>query len=130
MNTNSAERRHWMRIDRREQHRIQSVRVRPGHAAAIVDVSPGGALVETDRGLPPGGIVELQMESDARRSFVRGRVLRCAVSQVHASCVKYRSAIAFDHHLPWFVHPHGYTVPGVDLRAGRDERADPTRPVM
>lgn len=106
---------------------MPAIRVRPGHVAAIVDVSETGALVETERGLPPGATVELQMEIDARRCVVRGRVLRCAVAQLRAAGVKYRSAIAFEQPVPWFMHSHGYLMPARGTGEDRAARADATQ---
>ena len=129
MKNRNTERRQDMRFARPD-HRIVSARIRPGQTAAVVNLSARGVLVETERGLSPGTTVEIQLEGDARRSLVRGRVLRCAVFQLQASRVKYRSAIAFDRHLPWFVDPHGYALPTAEMRAGRDERADATHSVL
>ena len=86
-----------------EEHRISSARVRPGDHARLVDVSAGGALVETSQRLLPGSTVELQVETGTERASVPGRVLRCAVVRVRPTWVCYRGAIAFDSYLPWFV---------------------------
>ncbi len=86
-----------------EEHRISSTRVCPGDHARLVDVSAGGALVETSQRLLPGSSVELQVETGTERASVRGRVLRCAVVRVRPTWVCYRGAIAFDSYLPWFV---------------------------
>jgi hypothetical protein len=104
--------------------------VRPGHHADIVNVSPGGALIETFRGLSPGRTIDLQIEAAKHRTVVRGRVLRCAIVQLLASHVTYRTAIAFDCHLPWFLFEYGYAVPGVERRVGREERASATQTVL
>ena len=122
------------RVERRRSRRMAagdaavmpSIRIRPGYAAALVDISVDGALVETERGLSPGTRVELQMEIDARRCSVGGRVLRCAVAQLHASGVRYRSAIAFEPHLPWCPRSDGYPIPPARHGDDRDERARPT----
>jgi hypothetical protein len=82
------------------EHRIISARVRPGHWAAIIDVSEGGALVETARGLRPGAPVDLQFGTSQRQTYVRGWVVRCAVSDVRSSAVVYRAAIAFEYPIP------------------------------
>jgi hypothetical protein len=111
---------------RQAAERTRVIRIRPGHVGLIVDLSAGGMLVETDRGLAPGASVELQMEVDARRCVVRGRVLRCAIAQLHASGVRYRSAIAFEHHAATSVHAHGYPVPAADDGDDRAERAEAT----
>jgi hypothetical protein len=82
------------------EHGIVSARVRPGHWAAILDVSDGGALIETAKGLLPGATVDLQFGTVQRQTFVRGRVLRCTVTTVRASAVLYTAAIAFEYPLP------------------------------
>jgi hypothetical protein len=130
MNNRDPERRRSARMATTDQHHVRAALVRPGQLAEVIDLSVDGTLVETERGLRPGANVEMQLERASTRTFVRGRVLRCAVSQLHASCVKYRSAIAFERHLPWFADHQGYAVPSVDIRTGRDESADATHTVL
>ncbi len=113
MTPTRIERRHAARLTAADGTAVPPVRIRPGHAASIIDISAGGALVESERGLSPGTHIELQMDIGARRWSVRGRVLRCAVAQVHAAGVRYRSAIAFEQQVPWPARPDGYPVPGV-----------------
>lgn len=107
VNEESSDRRGARRFEAFEEHRIVAASVRPGHRARVVDVSAGGALIETSLRLLPGAAVELQMETGSNRASVRGRVLRCAVVRVRPTWVCYRGAIAFDRHLPWFVAEHG-----------------------
>ena len=99
-----------------DDHSILSARVRPGLDVSVVDVSAGGALVESDCRLMPGAIVELQLETPGGRAAIRGRVLRCSVARLRSTSVCYRGAIGFDRHLPWFVDEEraGYGVPGGD----------------
>ena len=91
-------------------HEPVRARIRPGHVAALIDVSIGGALIETSRRLIPGAFVEICMETESRRASLRGRVLRCAVVSVRPSAVHYRAAIQFDSYLPWFVEDDGCVV--------------------
>jgi hypothetical protein len=107
MKDSSPDRRGARRLDAFEDHRIVSACVRPGHRARLIDVSSGGALIETNHRLLPGTSVELQVENGANRASVRGRVLRCAVVRVRPTWVCYRGAIAFDRDLPWFVDERG-----------------------
>ena len=130
MSQQATERRQTHRRQRLEEHGIVSTRVRPGHQATLIDVSAGGALIETNHRLLPGVAVELQVETGTARASVRGRVLRSAVSRVHPSRVCYRGAIGFDAHLPWFVGESGYVVPSADARPARPDRADATPQVM
>jgi hypothetical protein len=108
----APDRRSARRREAFEEHRIVSACVRPGHAARLIDVSAGGALIETGHRLLPGTSVELQVETGTDRANLRGRVLRCAVVRLRPTWVCYRGAIAFDRHLPWFV----------------DERREPSTP--
>jgi hypothetical protein len=107
MKNPSPERRGARRLEALEDHHIVSALVRPGHRARVIDVSAGGALVETSHRLLPGTAVELQVETGTERTSVRGQVVRCAVVRVRPTWVCYRGAIAFDRDLPWFVQERG-----------------------
>jgi len=107
MSDRSPDRRTARRLDAFEEHRIVSASVRNGDRARLIDVSAGGALIETSQRLLPGSAVELQVDKGADRATVRGRVLRCAVVRLRPTWVCYRGAIAFDRHLPWFVEERG-----------------------
>ena len=85
------------------EHGIETAHVRRGVHIDIIDVSAGGVLVETRQRLLPGMPLDVHFERHRRTSTVRGRVLRCVVVRLTASDVCYRSAIAFDGHLPWLV---------------------------
>jgi len=105
------------RIGRRRgslaEHGIVSARVRPGHIVELINISAGGALVDSIRRLLPGTPVDLLLSCGDRSATVRGRVLRCAVVGLAPSSVCYRGAIGFDRELPWFLDPEtgGYPVP-------------------
>ena len=94
-----------------EAHGIVSARVRPGHRATLIDLSAGGALIETAYRLLPGTSVELHVETAQHRACVRGRVLRCAVADVCSTLIRYRGAIRFDGGLPWLMNGTGNPVP-------------------
>jgi hypothetical protein len=103
MSDGAPDRRGMRRMEAVEEHRIVSASVRPGHRVRLIDVSAGGALIETSHRLLPGTSVELQVATGTDRASVRGRVVRCAVVRVRPTWVCYRGAIAFDRHLPWFI---------------------------
>jgi hypothetical protein len=90
-------------VDRRTDTRgalsASSVRatLRPGCEVRIVDVSPGGALVQGERPLRPGARVHMQVVTSARTFTLTARVLRCAVWTLHhLDGVTYRGALQFD----------------------------------
>jgi len=112
-----ADRRRARRRQTINDHGIVSARVRPGREASILDVSAGGALVETTYRLLPGSSIELHVATNERRASVRGGVLRSAVVGVRATGMCYRSAIGFEHLLSWFVDGEeagGYGVPNAE----------------
>jgi PilZ domain len=108
--------------DRRTDTRLalsrDSVRVtlRPGCTVHIVDVSPGGALVQGERPLRPGSRVHMHVVSRARTFAVAARVLRCAVWALHPmDGVTYRGALQFENRCELFWEPGtrpGAQVPG------------------
>ena len=126
----TSDRRSDRRRRRVQEHGIVRARVRPGHLVTVIDVSAGGACVETDHRLLPGSCVELQVESENRRACLRGRVVRCAVSHVRPASIGYRGAIAFDRHLPWFEDDGGYDVPTIEKRTAVPFRANATPEVV
>ena len=94
-----------------DAHGIVSARIRPGHPARLIDVSSGGALIETPIRLLPGKSVELLVEARDRRATIRAHVVRCSVARVRPSSICYRGAVAFERQLPWFAEG-GYDLPG------------------
>jgi len=109
-------------------HDVVTARVRPGRQVSVIDLSAGGALIETSHRLLPGTHVELHVEGTDRSATVRGRVVRCAVSQLRSSSVSYRGAIVFERDLAWFVNEEGlgYGVHTSEKRSGHPFRADAT----
>jgi hypothetical protein len=74
-------------------------RLRPGRTAHVIDLSAGGALIETDWRLLPGTRVELQLGEPAAPHNVTGRILRCHVALVDRERIRYRGALAFEERL-------------------------------
>ena len=114
------------------EHGIISARVRPGRVVAVIDVSAGGALIEMSQRLLPGAAVDLQFDTAHRRTRLRGRVLRCAVIQLHPTAVSYRAAIAFDCQWPCFAEGEWseYPVPASEGLPAPTERVTSTQDVV
>ena len=120
-----------MKHDRRANARVSAAhgsdmppaRLRPGRTAHVVDLSAGGALIETDCRLMPGARVELHLGEPSDRVAVTGRILRCQVSTVERERIRYRGAVAFERRLPFpgTIDPMGNRDP-----AGQRD-ADPAR---
>ena len=67
--------------------------LRPGQDVTIIDVSAGGALLESRGRMYPGARAELQLLGDSKR-MLRGRIARCVVVQLEP--LLYRGAMVFD----------------------------------
>ena len=86
-----------------------TARLRSGQDLALLNLSPGGALVEGSFRALPGTTVELQLRASGWRGLATARVLRCHVAALHPSHgVRYRAALAF---------AEGLAVPGEDTDA-------------
>ena len=80
---------------------MDRARLRPGRSALVLNLSSGGALIETEWRLLPGLRVEVQLGEPAPVHRVAARVLRCHVSLVAREKIRYRGALAFEQHLPF-----------------------------
>ena len=73
-----------------------TARLRSGQDLALLNLSPGGALVEGSFRALPGTTVELLLLAPGWRGLATARVLRCHVAALHPSRgVRYRAALAF-----------------------------------
>ena len=70
--------------------------LRPGQEVSLINVSGGGALLESGARMKPGGRAELQLFGDVRWQ-VRGHIDRCRVVRVAPLC--YQAAIVFEERL-------------------------------
>jgi len=93
------ERRATPRVRRFGINGVERARVRPGRTAQIVNLSAGGALIETDWRLLPGMRIELQLGEPTVLFNVTGRVLRCHVALLDRERIRYRGALAFEERL-------------------------------
>ena len=80
---------------------MERARLRPGRTAQIVDLSCGGALIETDWRLLPGTRVEMQVGDPVPLFRVAGRILRCHVALLAGERIRYRGALVFEKQLPF-----------------------------
>lgn len=79
---------------------MERARLRPGRVAHIVDLSSGGALIETDWRLLPGMRVEMQVGEPVPLFRITGRILRCHVALLDRERIRYRGALKFEEQLP------------------------------
>jgi hypothetical protein len=94
---------------------LSAVRLKYGPAVALVDLSTGGAQIETTNfSLQPGSTIAVQIVGSDHDVTVPSNVLRCQIARVAPHTI-YRTAIAFRRAFE--------PLRGVAPRAGRSERA-------
>lgn len=70
--------------------------LRPGCLVAVLDLSPSGAQVQSERPLRPGGQIHVRLAARNSTLAVSAHVVRCSVWTLHADSVIYRGALRFD----------------------------------
>lgn len=76
---------------------ITGMRLSPGDAVTLVNISASGVLVEGKTRFVPGTRVNVIFEGPVKPSQIKGRVVRCQVSSIGGGGVlHYQSAIAFE----------------------------------
>ncbi len=102
------ERRAWPRTFVLDEEVAAAARLLPGWCVRIIDLSLGGALVETECRLLPGAVVELQLAGSGAAQRVRGRVIRSQVAALDSQQgIRYRGALMFDRQLDFGRIPCG-----------------------
>jgi hypothetical protein len=91
-----GERRDHARVPPEQTPWQRAALLRPGREVVLVNLSRGGALIESTNRMHPGARTELQLLGDARRT-IRGRIDRCRVTALDP--VRYQGAIVFDERL-------------------------------
>ena len=100
MDRTIAERRHDPRIPSPATSLVHMI-LRPGCPVALVNISAGGAEVESDRPLGPGTRVHARLVSRYRTLATAALVLRSAVSAIRSDDgVIYRAAVRFEERCP------------------------------
>jgi hypothetical protein len=89
-----SERRVHPRLTLSELDWLNTVRLKYGPVVSLIDLSTGGAQIETSSRLQPGAVVVVQISGPDGEVAVPSNVLRCHVSQV-TPFPMYRSALSF-----------------------------------
>jgi hypothetical protein len=75
---------------------LRSSRVRNGPSVSLLDLSAGGALLETGVALRPGSTLSLELApADEQSTLVTMRILRCHVTSLRSDALVYRGAGVF-----------------------------------
>jgi hypothetical protein len=90
----ARDRRQYRRFAASELPGLRSARIKFGPDVALVDVSAGGALLESNARLQPESEALLELFGSARQTVVPFRVLRCQIAAIDGS-PKYLGACVF-----------------------------------
>ena len=93
-----AAKRQWVRLNPENTPSLKGIALNQGSTARVVDISRGGALIETDVRLCPQtkiGFKVLMEQGDFR---ITGSVLRSSIKSLQGTPI-YRSAIVFENPL-------------------------------
>jgi len=76
---------------------ITGMRLSPGEAVSLVNISASGVLVEGKTRFVPGTRVTVHFEGTIKPNQIKARVIRCQVSAIGSGgSLQYQSAIAFE----------------------------------
>jgi hypothetical protein len=78
---------------------ITSVRLSPGDAVDLVNISKSGVLVEGRTRFVPGTRVTVIFDGGFTPASVKGKVVRCQVSSISGGALRYQSGIQFEKRL-------------------------------
>ena len=103
------ERRAYLRLRDQELAWIRHARLSAGKGVSLVDLSAGGALLDSPSPLRPDSLLTLEIVGRGLETSVQFRVLRCEVGAIGPGGATYRGACAFTRLIE---------MPGVRLASG------------
>jgi hypothetical protein len=89
------DRRLHQRLRDAELQWVRNARLTGGKGVSLVDLSAGGALIDSPVPLRPSSILTLQIAGGGIDTAVEFRVLRCQVGAIHRGGATYRAACEF-----------------------------------
>jgi hypothetical protein len=93
------DRRRHRRLRGNELPSLWTVKLPWGSAAKVVDISKGGALIESGSKVVPGSILDLQLLGAGTNLSVPARMVRAEVARIDAVGVRYNIGAAFSREL-------------------------------
>lgn len=90
---------------------IKALRLSPGDAVELVNISRSGVLVEGKTRFVPGTRVTVHIEGAFKPSQIKGRIVRCQVSSISGGALRYHSGIQFEQRLDQNPNEQGGAAP-------------------
>ncbi len=88
-------RRRSPRFDSSAIPNLKSVHQVEGPEVKLINISRGGALIETQKRIPPGSKISLRIVTTEKVYTLNGQILRCYVYEIE-KVLTYQCALAFD----------------------------------
>ena len=92
---NDVNRRKTPRFEASSIPSLKSVHIGEGPEIKLINISTGGALIETQERMSPGSIVSLRVVTTEAVHLLGGRILRCDTSTIGKGSV-FQCAITFN----------------------------------
>ena len=93
-----AANRQWSRLSPENTPALKGIALTQGNTARVVDISRGGALIETDVRLCPQTKISFKVLMEQGDVRITGSVLRSSIKSLKGTPI-YESAIVFEHPL-------------------------------
>lgn len=90
-----AERRAYARLAAADLDWLRQVRLKKGPRVTLVDLSRGGALIDSRMQMRPGSTLTLELDGHDTSFELSSEVLRCHLAQIGGSAAVYRGACRF-----------------------------------
>jgi hypothetical protein len=108
---------------------ITSVRLSPGDAVELVNISKSGVLVEGRTRFVPGTRVTVIFDGGFTPASIKGKVVRCQVSSISGGALRYQSGIQFEKRLD-VLEPHSASAPAAAASPATAARAATPAPAL
>jgi hypothetical protein len=90
-----SDRRAYERLRDQDLRWVRNARIAKGHSVTLVDLSAGGALIDSPVMLRPTSLLALEITGAGFDTTIEFRVVRCQVGAVNAERTTYRGACEF-----------------------------------
>jgi hypothetical protein len=109
---------------------LKSARLSDGTELNLINISRGGALIESESRMIPGLTICIRMVAADALLMIRGRILRSKAKQIRGSTIVYQSAIAFDEDFSLLTEDHEEVSAqdGTAATPSREEGSAPDNP--
>jgi hypothetical protein len=95
------------RFDPSEINSLKGISRTGGQTVKLINISGGGALIETRDRLTPGSTIRLRLTTEKSLCFIKGRIIRSSLSPKGGRV--FRSAISF--YQDFKILPEGFDTP-------------------